>query len=74
MQKLKLKKACQESDIPVEIIKKNLNIITDLIYNNFNNSLFNLYFPSNLKSTEKKDRENVENYRLVSILPVLSSL
>ena len=74
MQKLKLKKACQESDIPVEIIKKIINIITDLIYNNFNNSLFNSYFPSNLKNTEKKDGENVENYRLVSILPVLSSL
>ena len=33
-------KACQGSDIPVKIIKENINIITDFIYNNFNNSLF----------------------------------
>ena len=80
LQKLKSKKACQISDIPVKIIKENINIITDFIYNNFNNSLFSSYFPSNLKNADitpvfkKKDRENVENYRPVSILPVLSKV
>ena len=79
LQKLKSKKACQGSDIPVKIIKENIIIITDFFQNNFNNSLFNLsYFPSNLKNANiapvflKKDRENVGNYRPVSILPVLS--
>ena len=38
LQKLKSKKACQGSDIPVKIIKENIDIITDFIYNNFNNS------------------------------------
>ena len=47
-----LQKACQGSDIPVKIIKENINIITDFIYNNFNNSLFSSYFPSNLKNTD----------------------
>ena len=80
LQKLKSKKACQGSDIPVKIIKENIDIITDFIYNNLNNSLLSSYFPSNLKNADitpifkKKDRENVENYRLVSILPVLSKV
>ena len=76
LQKLKSKKACQGSDIPVKIIKENINIITDFIYNNFNNSLFSLDFPSDLKNTDitKKDSKNVENYRPVSILPVLSKV
>ena len=80
MQKLKSKKACQGSDIPVKIIKENINIATNCIYNNFNNSLLSSYFPSNLKNAEitpifeKQDRENVENYRLVNILMVLSKV
>ena len=52
LQKLKSKKACQESDIPVKIIKESIGIFTDLIYNNFNNSLCSSYFPSNLKNTD----------------------
>ena len=50
------------------------------MYNNFNNSFFSLYFSSNLKNADitpvflKKDRENVQNYRPVSILPVLSKV
>ena len=75
--KLKSKKTCQGSDIPVKIIKENIDVITDFIYNNLNNSLFSSYFPSNLKNADitptlkKKDRENVKNYRPVSILPAL---
>ena len=34
--KLNPKKACQESDIPVEIIKENLVIVSSFVYNNFN--------------------------------------
>ena len=77
LQKVKSKKACQESDAPVITIKENINIITDFIYNDFNNLLFSSYFPSNLKHAnfntgfKKKDHENVENYRPASILPVL---
>ena len=52
LQKLKIKKACQGSDIPVKIIKKNIDMITDFIYNNFKNSLFTSYFPSNLKNAD----------------------
>ena len=42
LQKLKSKKACQGSDALVKI--------TDFVYNNFNNSLFSSYFPSNLEN------------------------
>ena len=72
--KLNLKKACQESDIPVKIIKENLGIVSNFVYNNFNNSLFSSNFTSHLKNVtitpifKKKDRDNVENYRPVSIL------
>ena len=38
LQKLKIKKACQGSDILVKIIKESIDIITDFIYSNFNNS------------------------------------
>ena len=52
LQKLKSKKAFQESDIPVKIIKENINIITDFIYNNFNNSLVGSNFSSNLENAD----------------------
>ena len=45
LHKLNPKKACQESDIPVEIIKEYLDIVSNFVYNNFNNSLFSSNFP-----------------------------
>ena len=41
LQKLKRKKACQGSNITVKKIKEKINIITDYIYNNFND--FNVF-------------------------------
>ena len=35
--KLNPKKACQENDVPINIIKKNLDIASNFVYNNFNN-------------------------------------
>ena len=52
LQRLNSKKACQGSDIRVKIIKENIDIITDFIYNDFNTSLFSSYFPSNLKNAD----------------------
>ena len=34
----------------VKVIKENINLIKAFIYNNFNNSFFSSYFPSNLKN------------------------
>ena len=46
------KKAYQESDIPVKIIKDNINIFSEFILYNFNNSLFDATFPSELKKSD----------------------
>ena len=73
-------KACQESDIPVKIIKDNIDSFSEFILHNFNNSLFDATFPSELKKADvipgfkKKDRNNVENYCSVSILPNFSKI
>ena len=80
LRKLNPKKVCQESDIPVKIIKKNLDIASNFVYNNFNNSFFSSNFSSYLKNAtitpifKKKDTANVENYRPLSILPNLSKV
>ena len=39
------KKACQESDIPVIIIKDNLDIFSEFILHNFINSIFDATLP-----------------------------
>ena len=63
LRKLNPKKTCQESDIPVKIIKENLDIVSIFVYNNFNNSLFSSNFPSHLKNAnitpifKKKDSQ-----------------
>ena len=78
LRKLNPKKTCQESDIPVKIIKENLDIVSNFVYNNFNNYLCSSNFPSYLKNAniapifKKKDRANFENYRPVSSLTNLS--
>ena len=80
LRKLNPKEACQESDIPVKIIKENLDIVSNFVCNNFNSSLFKSNFPSYLKNEnitpifKTTDRVNVENYRPVSILPNLSKV
>ena len=64
LRKLNPKKACQESDIPVKIIKENLDIVSNFVYNNFNNFLFRYNFPPTFL---KRTTDNVENYRPVRI-------
>ena len=62
LRKLNPKRACQESDIPVKIIKENLDIASNFFYSNFNNSLLSSNFPSYLTNSnitpifKKKDR------------------
>ena len=69
-----LVKTCQEIHIPVKITKDNIDIFPEFIFHNFNNSIFHATFPSELKNPDvipvfkKKDRNNAENYRPVSLL------
>ena len=80
LQKLHKKKTCQENDILVKIIKSHKDIFPYFIHQNFNNSIYSSVFPSELKKADiipihkKKSKFDIENYRPVSILPVLSKI
>ena len=64
----------------MKIIKDNMDIFSEFIFHNFNNSIFDATFPSELKNADgilvfkKKDQNNIENYHPVSILPNLSKI
>ena len=80
LKNLDQKKACQGNDIPVKMIKFSDDIVSDFIYHNYNNSLFSTIFPSVLQKADispihkKKSKLDIENYRPVSILLVLSKI
>ena len=75
---LKIKKASRKSDIPLKIIKENVDIISYFLYHNFNNSFSCANFPTSMKYADvipihkKDDKTYKENYRPISILPNLS--
>ena len=75
IQNLDSKKASHQNDIPVKIIKENIETFSFVLYHSFNNSLFSCYFPSGLKKADvtpifKKDENFLKsNYRPISILP-----
>ena len=77
---LDMKKAFQEHDIPVKLIKSNKDLFSHFINHNFKKSLFSSSFSSNLKvadilPTHKKEyKSDVENYWPISILPMLSMI
>ena len=70
------KKAAPESDIPVQILKWNSNIITPVeieCYNqNIKNSTFELKNADISPIYKKKDPHDKSNYRPVRIVPLLS--
>ena len=76
---LKIRKVSQKRDIPVRIIKENIDI-SYFLYHNFNNSLSCSTFPTAMKYGEvtpvhKKDyKTDKENCRPISILPNLSKV
>ena len=73
-------KASQHSDIPIKIIKENLDIFADFLCTNINSSFKSSSFPSCLKMADvtplhKKGKKDLkENYRPVSILPIFSKV
>ena len=77
---MKLNKASQYSDIPTKIIKENSDIFSNFICESINNSIKSSIFPSCLKHADvtplhKKCNETLkENYRPLSILPILSKV
>ena len=77
---LKIRKVSHKTDIPIRIIKENIDIVSYFLYHNFNNTLSCSTFPTAIKYAEvtpihkKADRTDKENYRPVSILPNLSKV
>ena len=70
-QNLNSRKASQQIDIPVKILKENRDICSYILRHNFNNSLFSNKFPKYLKKADitpvfKKDEKFLKtNYRPV---------
>ena len=70
--------ALQQNDIPIKIIKGNRHIFSEFIIHNSNEGIATARFLDILKSAEikpvfkKKSKIDKENYRPVSILPVIS--
>ena len=68
----------ESTDIPIRVPKENADIFGDYICGFFNESIKKSTFPSILKNAnitpvfKKGHRKSKENYRPVSILPVIS--
>ena len=73
-------KATQKCDIPTKIIKKNYDIFSEFLLENFKNIILTSLFPEQLKYADvkpifKKDsRNDKRNYRPVSILSIISKI
>ena len=80
IKKLNPRKAAQSTDAPVKILKDNADIFADYICGFFNEPLNCYKFPSILKRPSVTPvfkigyRCSKENYRAVSILPVMSKI
>ena len=80
LNKLKSKKASQKTDIPIKIVKENVDIISHFLYHNFNNSLSCSTFPTGMKYADvtpiyqKDDETDKTNYFPIIILPNLNKV
>ena len=78
--KLDSRKATQHTDIPVRILKQNPDIFGNYICDFFNECVDKGVFPSILKNAnitpvfKKSFRGSKDNYRPVSILPIISKI
>ena len=75
---LNAKKAKQENDIPIKLIKDNIELFSSVLSRMFNFYIEKISFPNSLKQADiitvhkKDDANDKNNYRPVSILPPLS--
>ena len=74
---LNAKKAKQENDIPIKLIKENIDLFSSILSRLFNFYIDKTSFPNSLKQADitpvhkKDDTNDNNNYRPVSILPSL---
>ena len=77
---LNINKACQNADIPAEIIKSNADLFASYIIRNLNYCLEKGEFPCVFKHADiapvhkKKEKTDKANYRLIIILPNISKI
>ena len=80
VRKLSTRKSVQSTDIPIRVLKENADIFAGYFCGFFNESIKKSTFPSILKNTnitpvfKRGYRGSKENYRPVSILPVISKI
>ena len=73
-------KACQDTDIPAKTLRKNADILADILLANAKDSVRKSNFSSSLKNANitpaftKSDRNYKDNYRLVIIFPNMSKI
>ena len=73
-------RACQESDLPINMIKANFDIFTEVIHKELNKDLEAGNFACNMELANvlpvyKKDNQSEKgNYRPVTILPNISKV
>ena len=78
--KLNPTKSTQSTDIPFKLLRENADIFASYLCGFFNQSIENFEFPSILKNAnitpvfKKGYRGSKENYRPVSILPLISKI
>ena len=79
LNKLKCKKSSEKTDIPIKIVKENVDVISHFLYHNYNNTLSCSTFATGMKYVDvtsihkKDDKTEKTNYR-PSILPNLSKV
>ena len=80
IRRLSSKKAVQETHIPVKILKEIADFFAEHICRQLNEAICSAKFPATLKFANvtpvfKKDNRNQkDNYRVISILPIISKI
>ena len=80
IRKLSSKKAVQETDIPVKVLKENANFFAEQIFLQFNDGIESSKYAESFKfanitpAFKQGSRNLKDNYRPISILPVVSKI
>ena len=80
IKKLNFNKAVQDSDIPVKLLNKNYDFFADYIYIQFNEAVDSSKYADFTRSSDisaafkQGSRNKKENYRPISILPLISKI
>ena len=80
IRRLSAKKAVQDTDIPVKVLKENAEFFAEQICRQFNEAICSSKFPATFKFANvtpvfKQGTRNLkDNYRPISILPIISKI